>query len=301
MKNTKVKDQFIEYLEQLGYHPKSIYKKHNYHVVEFLDFIEKHGLVKMEEVEVKHVLCYRDYLQERPNKVRAGKLSEIAVYNKLRTVELLFEMLEFKGEIKGNPLSEIEIKAPKRQQRKIIVTEVEINGLYEVCRDQKERSLLSLGYGCGLRVGEIERLNVSDLNFDNGYLIVQKGKGNKRRLVPMSTGVIKDLKKYYQRERIQLRSGRDYEEEAEAFLLNKRGGRMKQWTFNKTLKALIIWTKNEELKNKKIGMHHLRHSIATHLLHRGLDVQQVRQFLGHVLLSTTEIYTHVHQSQILKL
>ncbi len=270
--------------------------------------MENYGVVQLEEVKVKHILSYQNYLQKRPNKVRAGKLSETAIYHKLRSVELLFEMLEARGQVKENPLSEIEIKAPKRQQRKVVVTEVEINELYEVCEDHKERSLLSLGYGCGLRVGEIERLNVNDLNFENAYLIVQEGKGNKRRIVPMSTGVIKDLKAYQHRERIELGGGRDYNPNDEAFLLNKRGGRMREWTFNKTLKELIRRTKNEGLQNKHlpagqagIGMHHLRHSIATHLLHRGLDVQQVRQFLGHVLLSTTQIYTHVDQNQVLQL
>lgn len=297
----KITKEFTDYLSHLGYAKVSTEGRHKIHSREFINYLKSIQVYEFQSVEVSHIISYRKYLETRPNKVRGGQLSETSIYNKMRTVQLLFEMLQAKGKITINPVSQIEIKIPRSQQRKTILTESEIERLYKVCADDKERSILSLAYGCGLRVGEMEKLQIKDIYFDDQYLIVQKGKGNKRRAVPMSTGVIKDLKSYYYHQRNHLTTGRDYNPKDKAMMLNKRGGRMREWTYNSTLRSLIERSESQEIKTKKIGMHNLRHSIATHLLHRGLDINQVRQFLGHVLLSTTQIYTHIDNKQIIQI
>jgi len=159
-----------------------------------------------------------------------------------------------------------------------------------------------LAYGCGLRAAELENCNIEDIKLREKILIVPKGKGNKRRVVPMSNGVVKDLSNYYYNEREALTTGRDYlldeASNSKAFMLHSRGGRMKDDTYNKHLKAMIERTKNESIKEKQITMHNLRHSIATHLLEQGIAVEQVRIFLGHSQLETTQIYTHINKSQL---
>lgn len=297
----RIIQEFTDYLSQLGYAQVSVYKKHNYHAEEFISYLQRQGVTVMDEVSIYHIIDYREYLHNRDNKVRGGKLSATSIYNKMRTLQLLFEMLQVSRKITYNPMSEIEVLIPRSGQRKVILTEEEIHQLYEVCSDYKERSILSLGYGCGLRVGEMERMNIGDIHFDDEYLIIPQGKGNKRRAVPMSKGVIKDLKGYYYEERTGLTTGRDYNPKDKAFMLHKRGGRMRVWTYNITLKDLIDRTRSKDIQSKQIGMHHLRHSIASHLTERGLDVNQVRQFLGHKLLTTTQIYTHVNNKQVMKI
>jgi len=84
-------------------------------------------------------------------------------------------------------------------------------------------------------------------------------------------------------------------------MLHARGGRMQQWTYNKYLKLIINRTQNPTLKAKQITIHHLRHSIATHLIEQGIPVEQIRQFLGHSQLETTQIYTHISQQQLKRL
>lgn len=297
----KIIKAYVNYLHQLGYAAVSIKGRHKANIKEFIGFIKRYSIASWQAVEVHHIHEYLNYLRGRENKVIGGKLTEKTIYDQYRSLQLLYDLLAVKGEIKINPTSQIEVKLPPRSQRKITVSEVEIKQMYEACNADKQRAVLSLNYGCGLRVGELESLEISDLKLDNQYLIVRKGKGNKRRTVPMSIGVIKDIKKYLKNERPGLVAQRHYHRNNQSVMLNEVGRSMKEWTINKTLQSIAIKTENEELINKRITSHIMRHSIATHLLHRGLDINQVRQFLGHVLLSTTQIYTHVNSKQVLQI
>lgn len=154
--------------------------------------------------------------------------------------------------------------------------------------------------GCGLRAGEMERCNVEDIRLRDRLLIVPRGKGLKRRVVPMSAGVAEDLRGYYYGERESLVKGR-HQSVQKAFMLHDRGGRMRKYTYNKRLKRLIERSGSELIRNKQITIHSLRHSIATHLIERGIPVEQVRQFLGHSQLETTQIYTHISRKVLQKL
>lgn len=113
----------------------------------------------------------------------------------------------------------------------------------------------------------------------------------------MSSGVVDDLRNYYENERSQFIK-RDNEI---AFLLNIKGDRMRGYTCRKILNRIIERTGNQTIKDKNIAIHNLRHSIATHLLEEGVSVEQVRNFLGHAHVETTEIYTRVSQEQLKKL
>ena len=96
-------------------------------------------------------------------------------------------------------------------------------------------------------------------------------------------------------------SGKDYNPGESAFMLHNRGGRMQRYTYNKYLKIIIKRTENQEIIAKNISIHNLRHSIATHLSEQGVKLEQVRDFLGHSQLETTEIYTRVSRNQLKKL
>jgi len=163
---------------------------------------------------------------------------------------------------------------------------VQIKQLYRLA-GVKERVVLSLFYGCGLRRSEGEQLNLKDVSFKSGLLYVRKGKGGKRRAVPMSEKVVEDLQVYVDIER-------KWTIKNDALVLNKRGSRMSGKSHSRMLKSLI---KRTELKGQ-ITLHSLRHSIASHLLERGLSVEYVRDFLGHKHLESTQIYTHIKRDQI---
>jgi integrase/recombinase XerD len=138
---------------------------------------------------------------------------------------------------------------------------------------------------------------MEDIKLDAGILIVPKGKGNKRRVVPMSPGVRSDLKKYIENERDLYVK----DECQKALLLNIKGDILRKYTCRKILKKIIVRTANQTIIEKNISIHNLRHSIATHLLEKGVPIEQVRNFLGHSHLETTEIYTRVNHEQLKEL
>ncbi|MBK9378674.1 MAG: tyrosine-type recombinase/integrase [Saprospiraceae bacterium] len=265
-------EQFYEYQKTLGYHLDTC-RARQLQVEEFMYWIECKGLNELEQVQAEHLQSYYEYLSERPNKQQDGILHQKTLYDYLKSVEYLFTMLQEKGGVLINPMNTLKFDYPKDKNERAILTQAQIQQLYKHCETARERAILSLGYGCGLRVGEMEQLNVEDIRFRDKMVIVRKGKGNKRRIVPMSPGVIKDLEEYFYEERSDLVGHKEL-----AFMINSKGGRMREFTYNKHLRMMIERTNNETLKGKELGIHSLRHSIATHLIEQGMQVELVRDF-----------------------
>ncbi|MBX2922738.1 MAG: tyrosine-type recombinase/integrase [Chitinophagaceae bacterium] len=297
---------FYQYQKRLGYVPESYKARFNY-LNEFLQWLECKGTNDITSVTAPEISRYYEYIGTRPSKKDGGSLSSKTTHSHMRIVKDLFEMLLQQRQIKINPCSILKFYYPKDEagSTRNIATQQEIQQLYEVTGTAQERAILSLAYGCGLRATELENCNIQDIRLREKILIVPKGKGNKKRIVPLSGGVIKDLSDYYYHEREALTQGRDYalniENNQPAFMLHSRGGRMQDETYNKYLKRIINRTDNKALQEKEITIHSLRHSIATHLLEQGIPVEQVRLFLGHSQLETTQIYTHINQHQLKKM
>lgn len=297
--------QFYEYLLRLGYHPKTSRSRYNY-LCEFLHWLEQRGELDITEIDGPTINQYYAYISSRPslNPDRGsggGALSQKTTHSHLRNVRDLFEMLLSQGRIRSNPASTLHFPYPRERPERAVLTQGEIQALYAACETAQERAILSLAYGCGLRAGELERCNIEDIRLREKLLVVPQGKGLKRRVVPMSAGVVKDLSDYYYHEREGLTKGRDYNPKDPAFMLHSRGGRMRKWTYNKCLKRIIERTGDLAIRKKEITIHNLRHSIATHLVEQGVAVEQVRQFLGHSQLETTQIYTHISRKVLQKL
>lgn len=297
----KIAETFYQYQKRLGYVPNSYQAKFNY-LNEFLHWLECQGLLDVTNITAGKISQYYNYISIRPSKKDGGALSPKTTHSHMRIVRDFFEMLLQQQQIEINPTATLKFYYPGSSEERNTITQQEVQQLYEVTNTAQEKAILSLAYGCGLRAAELQSCNIEDIRLREKILIVPKGKGNKRRVVPLSNGVVKDLSNYYYNEREALTTGRDYlldeASNSRAFMLHSRGGRMKDDTYNKHLKALIERTKNEVIKEKQITMHNLRHSIATHLLERGIAVEQVRIFLGHSQLETTQIYTHINKNQL---
>ncbi|HRG19202.1 MAG TPA: tyrosine-type recombinase/integrase [Flavobacterium lutivivi] len=296
----KLAQSFYQYQKRLGYVPNSYKARFNY-LNEFLHWLECKGNTDITSVTAQEINQYYNHISSRPSKKDGGALSQKTTHSHLRIVRDLFEMLLQNEQIKINPTSTLKFPYPKENNTRNVLTQEEIKQLYEVTETAQERAILSLAYGCGLRVAELVSCNIEDIKLKEKIIIIPKGKGNKRRVVPLSNGVIKDLSNYYYNEREALTKGRDYKlntSNQNAFMLHSRGGRMKKDTYNKHLKILIEKTENEAIQEKEITIHCLRHSIATHLLEQGIPVEQVRIFLGHSQLETTQLYTHINQNQL---
>lgn len=294
-------DDFYTYQLHLGYESKSSYAKYLY-VKAFLFWQEQQGYRSITQIGTPQIEAYYQYLQQRLSKNSKTPLKAKSIQGHIRAIRDLFVMLEVQEVICSNPFSTLCFSYKKVQSNRIPLSQSEIQCLYDSCQTAQQRAILSLAYGCGLRTGEMVRLNIEHLRLREKLLIVAKGKGNKRRAVPLSSGVVEDLAAYLYGQRSQLSSGRDYHknkrDNQRAFMLHARGSRMQAYTYNKYLKTIVEQSGKQGLKDKAISIHHLRHSIATHLIEKGIAVEQVRLFLGHTHLETTQIYTHISQQQL---
>jgi integrase/recombinase XerD len=299
--NNQGYNQLIEnyrfYISQLGYNKKSN-RARCLALKEFLSWLELKGLMDIKRVTPYHILDYYEYLTNRPSKTTGGILHLKTTHSHTVVIRTLFSNLQRDGVLDINPCSTLKFPYPKKHtEERTILTQQEIKELYSVTQTPQERAILALGYGCGLRASELSECNCEDIRLREKIIIVPKGKGNKRRTVPLSNGVVRDLSEYYYNQRNELTKEKEYKPNENAFMLHTRGGRMKNDTLNKHLKNIVLRTKNEAILEKKITLHHLRHSIATHLIEQGIRVEQVRLFLGHNELETTQIYTRVSLKQ----
>lgn len=261
-------------------------KMYEYALREFLIWLEDNGITKIKEVTGKETVKYFDYLTTRLNQKTKGVLSD-------KTIKFHgFVMGLFVKDLLENRIIENGFYVPsvgsnEGESRNILSVE-EIKKVYEHCTNEIEKALLSLAYGCGLRRSEIKDLDVKDVQLTCGMLIVRSGKGSKRREVPMSDSVVKQLRKYITEERHQKLAGKNQLEEA--LFINSIGKRMSGEYINKMLKQMMEQTGSFELVQKEITLHCLRHSIAQHLSDNGATIEFIRRFLGHAEINTTYLY-----------
>jgi integrase/recombinase XerD len=279
---------YYNYLLIKGYIEETARKRHN-DIKEFLEFTGKDFRNSSTSLRVteKEVLKYYEFLQQRPNKITGtGTLKPNTILQNILSITGFYEMLFELGKLPD--LLQIGIQYPKNYENDFvreILTQSEIRQLYEIA-ELKEKVILNLSYGCGLRVAELVAVNKEDLYLKENLLIVPKGKFNKRRIIPITEKVKNEIEFFFSNE-IKNRQDKN------AVILNNKGFRMQEWTYNSTLKNLLKQIKVPEERIKKIGIHSLRHSIATHLLENGMELEKVRDFLGHSQLETTQIYTRV--------
>ena len=259
---------------------------------EFLSWLEISKIYQLQEVTTVEITKYYDYLLQRKSSRTGQNIKQKSIHDHMRNLQTYLGYLLEIGTIKVSPASHLKFSYPNEKVERIIFTQSEIQELYNAGNEQ-EKAILNIAYGCGLRVGELSLINKEDIRFTENLLIVQKGKNSKRRIIPINTKITEELQNYLESQT---------ETKNKAIFLNSKGQRMQEWTFNSTLKTLISKTEfgqrfsTEELN--KIGIHSLRHSIATHLLENGMKIEQVQTFLGHSHIESTEIYTHISQNQI---
>lgn len=288
MNTQEIIQEFKKELERLGY-SKNMTKTFPVFVLELLEQTKKQA----QFITSKDIWDHYEYLKQRPKQRQEGLLSDSMIQSHLFGIKLFFIYWQRLERIEVHPMSALVFPRKKGKVR-VTLTESEIKQLYEVSTTRISNAILSIYYGCGLRRSEGMALNIRDISFKQNLLYVREGKGAKRRVVPMSDQVAKHLKDYYLKERNQCITVKTKGTHEQAFLLSSAGTRMSTTTISKRLKELL---KRAEL-DETISLHNLRHSIATHLLNRGMSLEYVRDFLGHSSLETTQIYTKVNQRKL---
>ncbi|WP_376777530.1 tyrosine-type recombinase/integrase [Flavobacterium covae] len=281
---------YKKHLDILGLKSETTQARYLY-LKEFFSWLENHKIFEIQQITPKAIANYNNYLKEKISQKTKQKLKQKSIYDNMRNLQQYFGYLLEIETIKSNPASHLKFTAVSENVERFIFSQDQIQELYKVANLQ-EKTILNMGYGCGLRVQEISDLNQEDIRLTENIIIVQKGKNNKRRLVPITDKIREELEKF-------IFSTKEKQKE---LFKNNKGQRMQEWGFNARLKLLILKTAfGQKLTTKelnKIGIHSLRHSIATHLLENGMKLEQVQKFLGHSHIESTEIYTHITNEQL---
>ena len=166
----------------------------------------------------------------------------------------------------------------------VFLRPAEAKALLLAAHTPRDRLIILLGLNTGLRVSEIVRLRVEDVDLDGGELLVRAGKGDKDRIVPIPSHVLRELEAW-----IGLRArGPMFER------LSKRGRPGKsEYLSTRTVELMILAAAERAGVHKHVTPHKMRHTYATELLRRGADIREIQELLGHTRLSTPELYTHV--------
>lgn len=292
-----IEQSFRQWLDILGYAEKTVYNLPN-HLREFFNWLESNAIVNVKEIKTEHIKQYYNYVKQRSNARFDGGLSNASINKQRITLHLFMDYLRQTGRF---DMPYIKIQSLQDRKEKLnTLTPDEVKQLFEASHipdgsnwdaelGARDRALLTIFYGCGLRRNEARYLDIDDVNLDKAIVHVKKGKGNKERLVPINKTNIKYLEDYkYNARQILLRTTK-----IEAFFVSMRSQRINDQTMNLRLRILVQKTKNPFLIEKNPTLHSLRHSIATHLLANGMKLEQIAKFLGHGSLESTQIYTHL--------
>ncbi len=293
---------FREWLDVLGYAPTTVYNMPNL-IRELFYYLEKQQVSNIKELDISHIESYYQTLKERSNQRRGGGLSSAHLNKHIQALRKFITYLRKVGRLE---IPQIKLANEENENKLIYLTEAEIRQLFEATQkatsnknksaevvtaiQARDRAMLAVFYGCGLRRTEGVSLDVGDINFDRSILHVRKGKNYKERLVPISKTNLKYLTEYVYDHRPELTKGSKAEALFIAYTSTKR---MQGQSLMIRLRVLQYHTDNIELQEKEIGLHTLRHSIATHFLQAGMKLESISRFLGHGSLESTQIYTHL--------
>jgi integrase/recombinase XerD len=211
-------------------------------------------------------------------------------------IRSFYNFLILENEIKTDPTELLEMPKTGRKLPDVLSID-EVDHLISVidlslANGERNKAMIEMLYGCGLRVSELTNLRLSDLFFEENFIKVT-GKGNKQRLVPIGGRAIAQVTRYIQEVRLHQKMARGAEN---VIFLNNRGNGLSRAMVFAIVKDLAA----KAGIHKSISPHTFRHSFATHLVEGGADLRSVQEMLGHSSITTTEIYTHIDREYLRK-
>src|SRR5580693_2311160 len=276
---------FAEWLAVLGYAGSSVVSLPR-HVQEFLQDQEAHGKYGVGQLTATDATAFIEHQQTRIG-IRTGRGFSAAHINKYIQALMLFSRYIRESGKSGVGFT-LERLVDTRD-KPTWLTRAEIRRLYAVAGEDvlgiRDRAMLSVFYGCGLRLQEGASLECSDILHDRKMLYVRRGKGYKERYVPIAEKSYQDIQVYIEQARPEL-----LQRPCAALFIDANKGRpIHKQSLYLRIKALV----RKASIIKPVGTHTLRHSIATHLLQSGMKLERIKEFLGHAALDSTQLYTHL--------
>ncbi|MBL7959998.1 tyrosine recombinase XerC [bacterium] len=284
-------DHFLRYLDaERNYSNKTISAYH-IDLKEFINFVEQRfdsRSFSLKEISKNEIRSFLGQLSRK-------KLEKKSIARKLSAVKSFFRYLMKNQLVDSNP-SKL-ITTPKYEKKvPSFFTQEQVTALFDMidtttvegCRD---KTILELFYTSGIRLSELIRLDLRDINFSNRTISVF-GKGSKQRIIPIGSKALSELENY-----LSVRSTvskYSLSTDPQALFIVSSGKRITPLAVQRLVKKYLLRISDA----KKLSPHVLRHSFATHLLDNGADMLAVKELLGHENLSTTQIYTHVTMDRL---
>ena len=269
--------KFLQYLEVEKNYSKHTLLNYRLDLEEFFEFLGNDDVSAVEYPTLRRFLA----------QLKAGQLRPRSVARKLSSLRSLFRYLQREGVVQKNPAALV--MTPKLDKTlPHFMTENEAIKLVEAPEENtadslRDRAIFETLYSTGIRVSELVGLDIRDVDLISNLIKVY-GKGKKERMAPIGDKACASIQAY-----LDARNNR-----SEALFLNRSGGRLTDRSIrniiNRHIKRVAI--------EQKVSPHMFRHSFATHLLDRGADLRSVQELLGHVNLSTTQIYTHLTMEKL---
>ena len=284
--NKNLLAQFKAHLLTVNYSKGTIVSSSNA-INEYLMYIENKQL-KLIDTSTKSIKEYFAFLQTRTNK-KTGLGLSLSYLLKIKSgLTLFYKFLNLTQE--KNYAKPVFPDIKKGSHKPIVLSKEEIEKLFKACDEsllgKRNKAVIAIYYGCGLRRQEGTNLNVEDLDINKGLVFISKSKTRQQRYVPISSKMLVIVEDYLFNAREKLI---DKSKAENALIVTDRGNRLGTESVVYILQMLL----KEAKVTTKASPHTLRHSIATHLLESGMKLESIRLFLGHRSLDSTQIYTHL--------
>lgn len=281
----RLTEGFKQWLQLLGYADSTVDRLPK-DITRLFLYLETLDIKDLEHITKQHISDHYHHIKNNKRSPYGTLLKNSTLNGIIRSYHLFNYYLEQTNQ----GMLPVTIKYELYQTpEKEILTKEEIKALYAACDESfagiRDRVILTLYYGCGLRSNEGIQLDVDDILLPRNLIYVRKGKQYRERYVPLIPAWQEDIKIYLEQCRSYFITG----EHEKAFLLNNAGKRISNNILNKRLQLLKQQTNIE----KPLGLHVLRHSIASHLLQQGMAIEDISRFLGHKQITSTQKYTRV--------
>lgn len=252
---------------------------------QYAEFLQKYEhILDVEEIERDDIIKYIDSLKRK-------KLSKQSIARKIIAIKDFHKYLQEENSIK-NPAELID--SPKTDKTlPVVLTQEEVEKMIDSVKGDdpislRNKAMIELLYGCGLRISELLSLQTKDIHLNEAYLIIV-GKGNKERMVPVGEMAILAVRRYLTKGFLEISPSN-----GKLLFYNYQKKPLSRQSVFKFIKKLAA----DNGITKEISPHTLRHSYATHLLEGGTDLRVVQELLGHEDIATTQIYTHIDKSKL---
>ena len=283
----KAATQFLRSLRQRNASPNTILA-YGKDLAEFVTYIGP--IERPDELDHVRIRGFLSHLLERG-------LGKTSTARHLAAIRSLYKWLAREGKVKQNPASLVSTpKLPKKLPR--VPTIEEVNNVLDgqlpetAAFVERDKMILELLYGCGLRNSELIGINLDDIHWSNETILV-RGKGRKERMVPLGDAAAEAIRQYLPK-RKELLSAR--KKATPALLINLRGQRLTTRSVGRIVKHIAI----SKGLSPDVHPHTLRHAFGTHLLEEGADLRAIQEMLGHERLSTTQRYTQLSMKHVVE-